>query len=133
MRDFIRLTAALAFGVLLWGGCSFSGSNEPDHGRVIDVPASQVKVVDSSQDTVAFDFEGALPVPCYDFEEALVDREGRTVRVKVRARSTADYCVTVTGTLRVAPLPVSIMGEGTYTFEFWRGNKEPIEIKVSVP
>lgn len=133
MRSVLRLPAALLLGVLLWVGCSFSGSNEPDRGRVIDVPASQVKVVDSSQDAVAFDFEGALPVPCYDFEEAVVNREGRTVRVKVRARSTADYCVTVTGTLRVSPLPISITGEGTYTFEFWRGDKAPIEIEVSVP
>lgn len=123
----------IAVALLLLAGCSLSGTNESDSRRTINVVASHVDVLSTSRQTVSFKFEGGLPVPCYEFEEAVVNREGQTVRVKVRAHSTADYCVTVTGTLRVSPLEIEIAGEGTYTFQFWRGKQEPLEVEVSVP
>lgn len=123
------ITAAL----LLLAGCSLSGANESESRRVINVAASDVEVLNTSRQAIAFEFEGGLPVPCYEFKEAVLNREGQTVSVKVRARSTADYCTTVTGTLRVSPLEIEIAGEGTYTFEFWRDEQEPLEVEVNVP
>lgn len=128
LRSFL-ITAAL----LLLASCSLSDANETDTRRVINVAASHAQVLSTSRQAVAFEFKGGLPVPCYAFEEAVVEREGQTVDVKVRARSTADYCITVTGTLQVSPLEIEIAGGGTYTFEFWRGEQEPLAVEVDVP
>jgi hypothetical protein len=126
---------SITVALLLLAGCSLSGANEPESRRVINVAASHVEVLDASRQTVAFEFEGGVTGPCYEFEEAVVNREGQTVGVKVRARSTADYCVTgpASARLDVSPLEIEIGGEGTYTFVFWRGGQEPLKIEVSVP
>ena len=131
------MRTATLLPLMLLAGCSFLGENStPDEAEweVIDVGATKVDVLSVSQRSVAFAFEGGLPVPCYAFEEAVVDRDGRTIHVKVRARSTADLCITVTGILRVSPLEISVPEAGTYTFAFGSGpDAAPLEVTVKVP
>lgn len=127
----LSITAAF----LLLVGCSVSGANESESRRVINVAPSHVEVLNTSRQAVAFEFEDGLHGPCYEFKEAVLNREGQTVGVKVRARSTADYCWTgpAPAKLGVSPLEIEIAGEGTYSFMFWRGEQKPLEIEVSVP
>ena len=103
----MRRIPLFLLSLLAFPACSLLGESgtEPDEaGReVIDVGASKVEVLDVARRSVAFAFEGDLPTPCYVFEEAVVDRDRRTVHVKVRARSTADFCIAVIGKLDVSP------------------------------
>lgn len=125
----------LLVAVSLLPGCSLVGEDQDDsHRRVIDVGAMSADVLSTSQQSTSFAFTGALPVPCFEFEEAAVNRDGRTVAVKVRARSTAEICITMTGILRVSPLAIDVPGPGKYTFEFWRGPEAaPLTVQVDVP
>lgn len=120
---------------LLLPGCSLIEEDQESwQRRVIDVGAISAEVLRTSQQSVFFAFKGGLPVPCYEFKEAVVNRHGRTVAVRVRARSTAEICITVTGRLRVSPLAIDVPGPGKYRFEFWRGPEAaPLTVKVDVP
>ena len=131
-----RIAALIPLALL--AGCSFLSENGtgPDEAgwEVIDVYAKEVDVLSVGRRSVAFAFEGGLPVPCYAFEEAVVGRDGRTIHVRVRARFTADFCIAVIGTLDVAPLEIAVPGAGTYRFAFWRGpDADPLGVTVEVP
>ena len=132
------LAALLLLSLPALAGCSLlgldDGASDEAAWETINVGADSVGVLGVEPQRVAFAFEGGLPVPCYAFEEAVVERDGRTVHVKVRARSTADFCITVIGTLRVAPLEIAVPEAGTYTFAFWRGpDAAPLDVVVEVP
>ena len=122
----------ILLGLFFLAGCSLSGTNEKER-QVIDVPALSVEVIETTEQSVTFEFKGRLPVPCYEFEEAVVDRSGQKVHVKVRAHSTAELCVTVLGVLKVPSLEIGVGEEGTYMFYFWRGEQAPVEVEVTVP
>ena len=136
MKTMMR-TAILVL-LLPLAGCSFLDKNDSapaeSEGEVINVRADEAEVLSVRQRSVAFAFKGELPSPCYTFEEVAASRDGRTIHVKVRARSTADFCIGVIGTLGVSPLEVAVPEPGTYTFAFWRGpDAAPLEVKVEVP
>lgn len=126
----LLLFVCISFAAL--SGCSLLGT-EGAELQLIDVPADSVAVLEAERGRAAFQFVGGLPVPCYEFAGAEVEREEHRIEVRVRARSTAEVCVTVTGILRVSPLEVAVAEPGRYTFAFWRGELPPVEVEVDVP
>ena len=136
MKTMMR--TALLVLLLLLAGCSFLDENgsalDESEWAVINVRADRAEVLSVRQRSVAFAFKGELPSPCYTFEEVAASRDGRTIHVKVRARSTSDFCIAVIGKLDVSPLEIAVPEAGTYTFAFWRGpDVAPLEVVVEVP
>lgn len=127
-----RKTISFLALTLLLIGCSLQG--EENQREVISVPADSVAVLEVSRESVAFHFEGTLPVPCYEFEGLQRNRYGDSIAVTVRAQRTATYCVTAIGRLRKSPLTIPVLDDGRKTFSFWRDEEQqPLTLEVPIP
>lgn len=119
--------------VVLFMGCT-STNQQLNPTKVVDVPTTNVDIINTTSKAAIFKFTGPIAVPCYTFKKAIVKHISDTVTVKVRARRTSEMCIQVIDTLVVSPLKIKIQQKGDYIFKFWRGNETPpLKIPVKIP
>lgn len=124
----------LCFVLLPWAGCGLADPAANEDAEVRGIAAETVAVAALAPRTVTFDFTGSVPVDCYELDRVDMGQQGQRVDVKVIARHTGGYCLTVVRPFLISDLSVSVPSSGSYTFAFWRGEEdEALDVTVTVP